>query len=152
MACVECGLLLAELRSKTREGEWGETISAIGFARSTAYFYMKCAEKWEARKKQLSDGIFLCHLLRESEFNLLPELQGGGQRLGKEELERRRAQSQLLFDFDRIAPAFDAILHFDGGNPLTTAPDETIEALEAGAKKVLLWAKEARAEKEAIET
>lgn len=145
------GLDLMKLREQVPEGEWDSTLAAMKIARSTAYHYMKVAGRWDFKKNQFKDGIHLCNLLRESDFKLLPELQGGGNRLGKDELARRRAQQQLLFDYDRVAPVFDAILNFDGDNPLLSAEDDAIAQMEKGARRILSWTAEARREKEAME-
>lgn len=149
-AAVACGALLIELHEQTKDGDWNEKLLAIGINRKTAWNYMRIAEKWDAKKHHLTDGIYLCNLLRESEFKLLPELQGGGNRLGKDELERRRQQDQLVFHFNRVEPALDEVLSFEEGNPLLSEDEQTVEKVERGAKRMLQWVKEAR--KEIIET
>ncbi len=141
-AAVECGLLLIQLRKIVQAREWGRTLKTIDFPRSTAWEYMQIAQRSDG--KVLKDGIHFCNLLREPDFGLLPELNGGGGRLGKAELERRRRAAQLLFNFDRVAPVLEEVLRYNGrGNPLLSAPQETVEKMERAATRVLEWAREA---------
>lgn len=142
-AAVECGLLLIELRKMLKHGEWNRTLKSIDFPQKTAWNYMEIAKRSDG--KVLKDGIYFCNLLREPDFGLLPELNGGGRRLGKAELERRRKADQMLFHFERAMPGFDEVLRFNGGvNPLLSAPEEAVKKMETAATRVLLWAREAR--------
>lgn len=142
-AAVECGLLLIQLRKIVEPRAWGRTLESINFPLRTAWNYMQIARKSDG--KVLKDGIYFCNLLRDEDFGLLPELNGGGRRLGKAELERRRLADQLLFHFERVAPAFDEVLRYNGGaNPLLSAPKEDVAKMERAAERVLDWAREAR--------
>jgi hypothetical protein len=103
---------------------------------------MRLAEKWDG--SVLHDGIFFCNLLRDPDFGLLPELNGGGRRLGKAELERRRKADQMLFHFDRVMPAFAEVLRYNGGaNPLLSADAQTIEHAKLAGERLTKWADEA---------
>lgn len=144
-AAVECGLLLIQLRKIVESRDWGSTLQSIDFPRTTAWKYMAIAKRSDG--KVLKDGIHFCNLLREPDFGLLPELEGGGRRLGRAELERRRRAEQLLFHFDRVEPAFEEVLRYKGGaNPLLSAPPETVQKMERAAERVLGWVKEAHQE------
>ncbi len=141
-AAVECGLLLIELRKIIKPREWNSTLQTIDFPQRTAWNYMRIAEKWDGNL--LQDGIYFCNLLRDPDFSLLPELEGGGRRLGKAELERRRRADQLLFHFERVEPAFAEVLRYNGGaNPLLAAPQETIEQAKRVGERLQKWADEA---------
>jgi len=132
-AAVNCGALLLELRSKINNGDWTDNLDAIGIKKTTAWNYMKLAEKWDLKKSQLRDGIYFCNLLREDEFDLLPALQGGGRRLGKEELARR----QLVFHFEEFARGLKEVSRFDAQNPFEGIEDDQLRQVRNELERTL---------------
>ena len=141
-AAVECGLLLLELRKLIKHGEWTEVLQSINFPPRTAWNYVQIAKRCQG--KLLKDGIYFCNLLREPEFGLLPPLEGGGGRLGKKELERRRQAEQMLFHFEKVVePALEEVLRYDFGNPLGSVPADKVQRVRLAGEKLLRWADEA---------
>lgn len=138
---AEIGALLIEAKEMIPHGEFEEAIRSIGMSKVTAWNYRRVAEAWDAKKGMLDNGIKLCDLYRE--IGVLPPLKGGGARLGKQELARRRETDQLVFHFDRIQPIFREVLGYQGGNPLFHVEMADREQIRAAAQRLLDWADEA---------
>jgi hypothetical protein len=118
---LEIGQLLECSRNAIQNGEWGDFTSACGMSRVTAWRYMQVAKDWDAKANRLARGLSLCDVYRE--IGLLPPCEGGGQRLGKVELQRRHALEQMVFHFDLWETGLKEFSRFTE-NPLLARLDE----------------------------
>jgi len=122
---VEIGVLLKAARGSAGHGDWGQFVETCGLSRMTAWRYIRVHDDWDSKAGQLERGLMLCDVYRS--IGLLPEVQGGGARLGKDELSRRRTAEQLVFHFDRVEAGIREMARFTE-NPLL----DHLESLEIG--------------------
>ena len=122
---VEIGGLLKQMTKIVQFGDWGTFCESAGISRNTAWRYMRVFDDWDSKAGQLGRGLMVCEVYRS--IGLLPELQGGGARLGKDELTKRRQAEQLVFHFDRVEAGIRELSRFKE-NPLL----DHLESLEIG--------------------
>lgn len=117
-SAIQCGAILREARQTFHHsgemseqeavyGKWGPFLKAAGISDTAARRYMAVAEAFDAKAEHLTEGKSLCDLYRE--LGLVKPAAGGGNRLGKEELDRRRAADQLTFHFNVWQAAFSEL-------------------------------------------
>ena len=117
-SAIQCGAILREAHKTLFHGEtmsdreagygkWTPFLDACGISRTTALRYMAVAEAFDAKAEHLTEGKSLCDLYRA--LGLVKPAAGGGNRLGKEELDRRRSADQLTFHFNVWQAAFSEL-------------------------------------------
>lgn len=145
-AAVTCGSMLNEIAAQLAHGEWYPFLETVGINRETARRYRKLADEFANRGNfLLPQGANLCDLYRE--FGLLPPREGGGNRLGKDELDRRNAEKSKQFEFHFIELGLGEVHRWrrdNGGlNPFTLVDRPVLEKKVADLREALALAEEA---------
>lgn len=138
-AAIQCGALLREARKtfghsdrmseqEAVYGQWGPFLEAAGISVTTARRYMAVAASFDAQSQHLLEGKSLSDLYRE--LGLIKAAAGGGNRLGGEELARRRAEDQMTFHFTILEDAFKEVTRYaektGHANPFESLDSETL--------------------------
>jgi hypothetical protein len=127
-ALVEVGSLLISAQKQQGYGDWGQFLVACQVTRTTAWRYMRLAQDWDPARHQLRRGLMICDVYRG--IGLLPELSGGGRRLGQVELDRRHALEQLVFHFDLVEVGLRELSRFEENPLLARLDDIPIDRLQ----------------------
>ena len=146
-SAIQCGALLREVRAKCQHGEWMSFLEAAGVPETSSRRYIAVAEAFDANAKLLTEGKSLCDLYRE--LGLVKPAAGGGNRLGGEELARRRAEDQLTFHFDIMELAFKEVARYaektGHTNPFESLDRPTLDTTREQLVKALALVDEALA-------
>lgn len=144
-AILSCGRELLIAREDAAHGDWEPFLESCGLNRTTAWRYMKVAQDYSDRDAQLMRGNNLCDLYRE--LGLMKPLEGGGNRLGKDELDRRREEKARQFQFGFMETALGEIRRFretNRANPFTLLPADQLADTVEELEEALELAKEAQ--------
>lgn len=130
---IQAGALLMQARENLDHGQFQIEYEAAGFKKATVYNYIAVAERWDG--KQLKDGVKLCDLYRDA--GIMRPLQGGGQRLGKFEIQRRNAARQLIFNFEVFEIGIKEAIRFDDKNPFQDIARDQLKETRAHTARAL---------------
>lgn len=145
-AC-QCGHLLGQAREACAHGEWMTFIDASQIPYETARRYMGVAKAYDPDGKVLIEGKSLADLYRA--LGYIKPAAGGGNRLGGEELARRREADQLTFHYTLIEDAFAEVTRYakvtGHTNPFQSLDSETLAATREQLTQALALVEDALA-------
>ena len=146
-AAIQCGVVLRDLEPLVPHGSWYDVLAEIGLRPETARRYKAVAASFDATSQHLLEGKSLSDLYRE--LGLIKPAAGGGNRLGGEELNRRREQDQLTFHFDIMELAFKEVARYaektGHANPFESLDRPTLDTTREQLVKALALVDEALA-------
>jgi len=138
-SAIMCGAVLKQVRETFHHsgemseqqalyGNWGPFLKAAGISDTAARRYMAVAEAFDAKAQHLLEGKSLSDLYRE--LGLSKPAAGGGNRLGGEELNRRKAEDQMVFHFDLFEIAIKEVNRYTArtghANPFESLDSATL--------------------------
>lgn len=146
-SAIQCGVVLRDLEPQVPHGSWYQLLAEIGLKPETARRYKAVAASFDAASQHLLEGKSLSDLYRE--LGLIKAAAGGGNRLGGEELNRRREQDQLTFHFDIMELAFKEVARYaektGHANPFQSLDRPTLDTTREQLVKALALVDEALA-------
>lgn len=144
-AAIQCGVVLRDLEPQVPHGSWYPLLAEIGLKPETARRYKAVAASFDAQSQHLLEGKSLCDLYRE--LGLVKPAAGGGNRLGGEELARRRAEDQMTFHFTILEDAFKEVARYaektGHANPFESLDSATLGQTREQLTKALALVDEA---------